>query len=70
MLNVDLKIALLKTFGSQIVAARRLKIPENKLSHFVRCHDEPSPRQREILRKALGADFFAQQENGQQATGG
>jgi hypothetical protein len=59
-MNVELRVAIVRTFGSQIVASKRLKIREGKMSHFVQGHEEPTPREREILKKALGADFFEQ----------
>jgi len=67
MVNVDLKIALIRHFGSQIVASRRLKIRESKLSFFVHGHSVPNEREREILKKALGADFFPKKEDGPEA---
>jgi hypothetical protein len=66
-MNMDLRIALIRNFGSQLVASRRLKIQQSKLSHFVRGHSEPNEREREILKKALGADFFSQEGAGPQA---
>jgi hypothetical protein len=66
-MNLDLKIALLRTFGSQIVAARRLRINEGKLSHFVRGHDEPNEHERKVLEKALGRDYFSKEGEGPQA---
>lgn len=66
-MNLDLKIALLKTFGTQIVASRRLKITEGRLSHFVRGHDQPNKHERRLLEKALGRDYFTTQEDGPQA---
>jgi hypothetical protein len=67
MVNVDFKIALIRNFGSQTVASRRLKIQEAKLSHFVQGHDEPNERERELLNKALGADYFSKEGEGPQA---
>jgi hypothetical protein len=49
---------LIRKFGSQVVAAKRLKIREAKLSYLVRGHAEPNPKEREILKTALGADYF------------
>ena len=66
-MNLDLKIALLKTFRTQIVASRRLKITEGRLSHFVRGHDQPNKHERRLLEKALGRDYFTTQEDGPQA---
>jgi hypothetical protein len=65
--NIDFKLALIKNFGSQVVAARRLKIQESKLSYFVRGHSQPNEREREILKRALGADYFAGESEGPQA---
>ena len=59
-MNVELRIAIIRTFGTQIAASKRLKIREDKMSHFVQEHEQPNPREREILRKALGTDFFQQ----------
>jgi hypothetical protein len=67
MVNMDLKIALIRNFGTQHVAAKRIKIREDKLSHIVRGYDEPNERERELLRKALGADYFSKQEDDPQA---
>jgi ribosome-binding protein aMBF1 (putative translation factor) len=61
-MNMDFRIAIIRTFGSQIVASRRLKIQENKLSHFVHGHSEPNERERKLLEKALGHDYFADVE--------
>jgi hypothetical protein len=64
MVNLDFKIALIQNFGSQIAASRRLKIQENKLSHLVRGYNEPTEREREVLKKALGRDYFSKEEDG------
>ena len=53
-LNVDLKCALIRKFGSQVEAARQMGIRESKLSYIVRRHAEPSNRERKILERALG----------------
>ena len=52
--NLDLKCALIKRFGSQVSAARELGIRESKLSYIVRRHVEPSDQERKILERALG----------------
>jgi hypothetical protein len=57
-MNIDLKVELIRKFGSQVVAAKRLKIREAKLSYLVRGHAEQNPKEREILKTALGADYF------------
>jgi len=60
-----LKIAVIEKFGSQIVAARRLKIREARLSYLVQGHADPSPEELAILRKSLGRSvvdsIFAEQ---------
>jgi hypothetical protein len=66
-MNLDLKIALIRNFGSQVRASRRLRIPENKLSYIVQGHSEPNERERRLLEKALGRDYFSKQEDGPQA---
>jgi hypothetical protein len=60
-MNLDLKIELLRQYGSQVVAAKQLKIREAKLSYLVRGHAEPTQREREVLKNALGADYFESQ---------
>lgn len=67
MVNIDLKIPLIRNFGSQLVASRRLKIQESKLSYIVRGHSEPNERERALLEKALGQDYFAREGDGPQA---
>lgn len=37
-MNIDLKVELIRRFGSQVVAAKKLKIGESKLSYLVRGH--------------------------------
>jgi len=57
-MNIDLKVEIIRRYGSQVVAAKKLKIGESKLSYLVRGHVEPNPQEREILKAALGADYF------------
>jgi hypothetical protein len=57
-MNIDLKVELIRHFGSQIVAAKKLRIQNSKLSYLVHGHAEPSKRERDVLKKALGADYF------------
>jgi DNA-binding transcriptional regulator YdaS (Cro superfamily) len=52
--KLELKIELIRRFGSQIVAARHLGIGESRLSHLVRGHAEPSEKERAALERALG----------------
>jgi hypothetical protein len=58
----DLRLALIMLFDSQVRASRRLKIPESKLSYIINGHSDPNPREREILERALGRDYFATEE--------
>jgi len=61
-MNLELKIGLIRFGGgSQVAAAKKLKIAESKLSHLVRGHAEPNPQEREALKKALGRDYFEKQ---------
>lgn len=53
-MNLELKLELIRRFGSQIVAARTLGIRESKLSYIVRGHAEPSEKERGALERALG----------------
>jgi hypothetical protein len=57
-MNVEFRVAIIHAFGTQIAASKRLKIREDKISHLVQGHEEPTAREREIFKKALGADFF------------
>ena len=52
--NIDLKCALIRLYGSQVRASRKLGIRESKLSYIVRGHAEPSDRERQALEGALG----------------
>jgi hypothetical protein len=61
MVNIDLKVELIRRFGTQVVAAKQLKIREAKLSYLLHGHAEPNQREREALKKALGADYFEKQ---------
>ena len=62
-MNIELKIGLLRRYGSQIRAARPLKIEESRLSRLVQGHCEPTEKEREVLRRELGVDYFATPEN-------
>ena len=66
-MKFDLKIALVKKFGSQIRAARDLAICESRLSYLVNEHRSPSEQERETLRVALGADYFTEEPQGPRA---
>ena len=64
MVRWDFKIALLQLCHSQIAASRQLKIPQNRLSYIVQGHSEPTERERAILEKALGRDYFSKEDEG------
>ena len=53
-MNLELKMELIRHFGSQIVAARELGIGESRLSHIVRGHVRPNDRERQALEGGLG----------------
>jgi ribosome-binding protein aMBF1 (putative translation factor) len=55
-MNMALRLALIEKFGSQVVAARKLGIRENKLSYLVRGHTQPSDTERRSLEKVLGRE--------------
>ena len=51
MLNLELKAALVRHYGSQVRASKELGIHERKLSRLIHGYDQPSPREREIIKK-------------------
>ena len=53
-INWNLKADLVERYGSQVQAARELRIAENRLSYIVRGHIQPSKAEREALERALG----------------
>jgi ribosome-binding protein aMBF1 (putative translation factor) len=53
-MNLELKIELIRRFGSQIAAAKKLGIRGSKLSHIVRGHEDPSEKEREVLERTFG----------------
>ena len=52
--NWHLKIAIVRKFGSQVVAAQALGIRESRLSYIVHGHAPPSESERELLCRGLG----------------
>jgi hypothetical protein len=54
LMNIKLKLELIRRFGTQVEAARQLGIRENRLSYFVRQHAEPSEREREAFERVVG----------------
>jgi len=56
-INWDLKLAIAKKFGSQVVGARALCIRESKLSYLVNGHAQPTRSERRVLAKALGGEL-------------
>jgi len=55
--NIDLRVALIKRFGSQVEATKQLGIRESKLSYILRGYAYPSERERDVIEKALGRTF-------------
>ncbi len=66
-MNVELKMALIRRFGSQIRAAKPLRIEESKLSRIVQGHRDPTPEERERLKLTLGVDCFVNDSEGPHA---
>ena len=67
-MNIDLKIALIRRFGSQVRAAKPLKIDEPRLSKLVNGHQDPTAAERKRLAAELGADYFATDGEGGRAS--
>ena len=51
-----LKIGIIQTYGSQVIAARALGIGETRLSRIVRGHVEPRQVEREKLISVFGVN--------------
>lgn len=51
--NTALKVAIIESDTKQRVIARRLNIPETRLSHIVRGRVEPTDEERESIAKFL-----------------
>jgi plasmid maintenance system antidote protein VapI len=62
-----LKQEIVKRFGTQLAASRYLNIPESRLSHIVRGHDQPTARERAVLERALGQTIFEDASQGNAA---
>ena len=52
--NWKLKSRLIEHFGSQVEAARQLRISESRLSYIVNRHVAPSDRERQALELVFG----------------
>lgn len=61
-MNLDLKVAIIKSGRTQRDVAVATFIPEGRLSDFIRGRANPSSREREALRQLLGRDYFEHQE--------
>ena len=57
-INWELKSALVKRFGTQVEAARQLKIRESRLSYIIRGHAEPTELEQKTMEDVLGLDVF------------
>ena len=53
-MNLTLKAELIRRYGSQVEAAKALKISESRLSYLVREHITASPCVRAKLAEAFG----------------
>lgn len=64
-MRMKLKLAVIEKYGSQVVASRKLKIREARLSYLIRGHADPSPDEVKVFRKSLGPgvvdSIFAEQ---------
>ena len=67
-MNLELRIALIRRFGSQIRAPKPLKIEESRLSKIVNGHREPTAEERKRLTVELGADYFEPEAEGARAS--
>ena len=66
-MNIDLKCALIRRYGSQLRAVKPLRIRQPRLSLLVQEHVAPTQSERERLKEALGADFFSNESEGPRA---
>ena len=57
-INWILKSALVKRFGTQVEAARHLKIREARLSYIIRGHAEATELEQKTMEDVLGLDVF------------
>lgn len=62
MLNMELKIAIIRRFGSQIRAFKPLRTDEARLSRLVNGYYQPTPKERARFAAMLGKDYFAAPE--------
>jgi transcriptional regulator with XRE-family HTH domain len=59
-INLEFKVAIIKKFGSQVVAARELGVRESRLSYLIRGHSTPTIAERNALAEAFGRRFVDQ----------
>lgn len=57
-MRLNLKIAFLRTGKTQRAIGLEAHIPETRVSDIVRGRVEPTPAEREQLRRVLGSDPF------------
>jgi hypothetical protein len=62
-MNTELKIAIIRRFGSQTRAAKPLRIDEPRLSRLVNGHVVPTALERQRFAATLGVDYFAADAN-------
>ena len=63
-LNIELKIALIRRFGSQVNAGDELGLVESLVSKLVRGRRDPTPKQRTLFKNVLGKDYFKAERKG------
>ena len=68
-MNLDLKLEIIRRFGTQVNAAKELGIRESKLSYIIRGHAEASIRERQALERALGRALARRLLGGQPGNG-
>ena len=61
-MNVELRIALIRKYGSQIRATKPLRIDEARLSRLVNGHRDPTAEERQRFAALLGCDYFADED--------
>ena len=62
-MNLEFKVAIIRRWRSQTVAARPLGTPEARLSRLINGHCEPTGEERRRFAALLGVDYFAPDGN-------
>ncbi len=53
----EIRGKIVAAFGSQCVAAKKLGIPESRLSRLLNGHAAPRPEEDEVFRKRFGVNL-------------